>query len=192
MGGRAEPREYERSQIMMKHGKKLLSVLLAAVLVLAALTACSGSSGGSSTVLANAYTSKDKGQALAEKLGMEYDPSLQSDAYTVANWLVNETAVKQSGDRLQCRVALYDDTNFGYQDDLNAFLNWSDCIGVPMDATIALEIQASESTLVPASLYAPMLAGADVSLQNYASSGTKMGAAFIDCNGTTYVVAVFQ
>lgn len=172
----------------MKYGKKLAACLLAAVLALAVLTAC----GGSGTAAANAYTSREGGEALAETMGLTYDADLQAQASIVANWLVNSTAIRQGADHLVCKVALSDDTNSSHQDNLNDFLDWSGCIGVPMDAVIALELQPSENNLVPASLYVPQLAGADAALQDYAGTSTTMGAAFIDCNGTTYVVAVFQ
>ena len=176
----------------MKYGKKLAVCLLAAVLALAVLTACSGSGGGIGTAAANAYTSREGGEALAETMGLTYDADLQAQASIVANWLVNSTAIRQGADHLVCKVALSDDTNSSHQDNLSDFLDWSGCIGVPMDAVIALKLQPSENNLVPASLYVPQLAGADVALQDYAGTSTTMGAAFIDCNGTTYVVAVFQ
>ena len=150
----------------MKYGKKLAVCLLAAVLALAVLTACGGSGGGIGSAAANAYTSREGGEALAETMGLTYDADLQAQASIVANWLVNSTAIRQGADHLVCKVALSDDTNSSHQDNLNEFLDWSGCIGVPMDAVIALELQPSENNLVPASLYVPQLAGADAALQD--------------------------
>lgn len=118
----------------MKHWKNLLVCLLAGVLALGVLTACSG--------LDLVYT-----------------------------------------------VALDADGNMGYTDDLNKFLYWSGCDGVPDDVTVALPL---DSTAMTAWLYAPQADSAAAELLKDAAGHSEMGAAFIDYNGTAYVVAVFR
>lgn len=119
----------------MKHWKNLLVCLLAGVLALGVLTACSG--------LDLVYT-----------------------------------------------VALDADSNMSHTDDLNAFLYWSGCYGVPKDVTVALLLD--DSAAMTAQLYAPQADSAAAKLLEDAAGHSEMGAAFIDYNGTAYVVAVFR
>lgn len=119
----------------MKHWKNLLVCLLAGVLALGVLTACSG--------LDLVYT-----------------------------------------------VALDADSNMGYTGDLNKFLYWSGCYGVPDDVTVALLLD--DSTAMTAQLYAPQADSAAAELLDDAAGHSELGAAFIDYNGTAYVVAVFR
>ena len=86
----------------------------------------------------------------------------------MAEWFVQEPdSLRVSGLDLVYTVALDADGNMGYTDDLNDFLLWSGCDGVPKDVTVAL-------------------------LLDDAAGHNEMGAAFIDYNGTAYVVAVFR
>mgnify|MGYP007103142391 CR=1 FL=1 len=48
----------------------------------------------------------------------------------------NRTACGVSGLDLVYTVALDADGNMGYTDDLNKFLYWSGCYGVPDDVTV--------------------------------------------------------
>lgn len=68
----------------MKHWKNLLVCLLAGVLALGVLTACSGL--GS----VNAGTDAEKAAELARQLGVAYAPELDSTAKAVAEWFVQE------------------------------------------------------------------------------------------------------
>lgn len=103
----------------MKHWKNLLVCLLAGVLALGVLTACSGL--GS----VNTGTDAEKAAELARQLGVAYAPELDSTAMT-------------------------------------------------------------------ARLYAPQADSAAAELLDDAAGHSEMGAAFIDYNGTAYVVAVFR
>lgn len=103
----------------MKHWKNLLVCLLAGVLALGVLTACSGL--GS----VNTGTDAEKAAELAQQLGVAYAPELDSTAMTA--WL-----------------------------------------------------------------YAPQADSAAAELLKDAAGHSEMGAAFIDYNGTAYVVAVFR
>lgn len=146
----------------MKHWKNLLVCLLAGVLALGVLTACSGL--GS----VNTGTDAEKAAELAQQLRVAYAPELDL-VYT---------------------VALDADGNMGYTDDLNKFLYWSGCYGVPEDVTVALLLD--DSTAMTARLYAPQADSAAAELLDDAAGHSEMGAAFIDYNGTAYVVAVFR
>lgn len=179
----------------MKHWKKLLSCLLAGVLTLALLTACSGggSTGGvPSLSTAMTYTSAETGKALAEALDLTYSTSLQSTAKSVADWVASSTALRTDGTSLIRRVAL-DDENTGYweRNDLNNFLYYSRCYA-PVDATMTLGM-TGESNGFAVDLYLPSANGAEAVLQSdFATGKSEMGVAFVNYAGLTYVVAVFQ
>ena len=138
----------------MKHWKNLLVCLLAGVLVLGVLTACSGL--GS----VNTGTDAEKAAELAQQLGVAHTQALDAD------------------------------NNMSHTDDLNAFLYWSGCYGVPEDVTVALLLD--DSTAMTAQLYAPQADSAAAELLEDAAGHSELGAAFIDYNGTAYVVAVFR
>lgn len=168
----------------MKHWKNLLVCLLAGVLALGVLTACSGL--GS----VNTGTDAEKAAELARQLGVAYAPELDSTAKAVAEWFVQEPdSLRVSGLDLVYTVALDADSNMSHTDDLNAFLYWSGCDGVPEDVTVALPL---DSTAMTAWLYAPQADSAAAKLLDDAAGHNEMGAAFIDYNGTAYVVAVFR
>lgn len=151
----------------MKHWKNLLVCLLAGVLALGVLTACSGL--GS----VNTGTDAEKAAELAQQLGVVHTQELDNTAKAVAEWFVQEP-----------------DSNMGHTDDLNAFLYWSGCYDVPNDVTVALLLD--DSTAMTAQLYAPQADSAAAKLLEDAVGHNEMGAAFIDYNGTAYVVAVFR
>lgn len=161
----------------MKHWKNLLVCLLAGVLVLGVLTACSGL--GS----VNTGTDAEKAAELAQQL--------DNTAKAVAEWFVQEPdSLRVSGLDLVYTVALDADNNMSHTDDLNAFLYWSGCYGVPDDVTVALLLD--DSTAMTAQLYAPQADSAAAELLEDAAGHSELGAAFIDYNGTAYVVAVFR
>jgi len=169
----------------MKHWKNLLVCLLAGVLALGVLTACSGL--GS----VNTGTDAEKAAELAQQLGVAYAPELDNTAKAVAEWFVQEPdSLRVSGLDLVYTVALDADSNMGHTDDLNAFLYWSGCYGVPKDVTVALLLD--DSAAMTAWLYAPQADSAAAELLDDAVGHNEMGAAFIDYNGTAYVVAVFR
>lgn len=132
----------------MKHWKNLLVCLLAGVLALGVLTACSGL--GS----VNTGTDAEKAAELAQQLGVAYAPELDNTAKAVAEWFVQEPdSLQVSGLDLVYTVALDADGNMSHTDDLNAFLYWSGCDGVPEDVTVALLLD--DSAAMTAWLYAP-------------------------------------
>ena len=159
--------------------------LLAGVLALGVLTACSGL--GS----VNTGTDAEKAAELAQQLGVAYAPELDNTAKAVAEWFVQEPdSLRVSGLDLVYTVALDADNNMSHTDDLNAFLYWSGCYGVPDDVTVALLLD--DSTAMTAQLYAPQADSAAAELLDDAAGHSELGAAFIDYNGTAYVVAVFR
>ena len=161
------------------------SACLAGVLALGVLTACSGL--GS----VNTGTDAEKAAELARQLGVAYAPELDNTAKAVAEWFVQEPdSLQVSGLDLVYTVALDADSNMGHTDDLNAFLYWSGCYGVPKDVTVALLLD--DSAAMTAWLYAPQADSAAAKLLDDAVGHNEMGAAFIDYNGTAYVVAVFR
>jgi len=169
----------------MKHWKNLLACLLAGVLALGVLTACSGL--GS----VNTGTDAEKAAELAQQLGVAHTQELDNTAKAVAEWFVQEPdSLRVSGLDLVYTVALDADGNMSYTNNLNAFLYWSGCYGVPDDVTVALLLD--DSTAMTAQLYAPQADSAAAELLEDAAGHSKMGAAFIDYNGTAYVVAVFR
>lgn len=132
----------------MKHWKNLLVCLLAGVLALGVLTACSGL--GS----VNTGTDAEKAAELARQLKVAYAPELDNTAKAVAEWFVQEPdSLRVSGLDLVYTVALDADSNMGHTDNLNAFLYWSGCDGVPNDVTVALLLD--DSAAMTAWLYAP-------------------------------------
>lgn len=132
----------------MKHWKNLLVCLLAGVLALGVLTACSGL--GS----VNTGTDAEKAAELAQQLGVVHTQELDNTAKAVAEWFVQEPdSLRVSGLDLVYTVALDADSNMGHTDDLNAFLYWSGCYDVPNDVTVALLLD--DSTAMTAQLYAP-------------------------------------
>ena len=160
------------------------SACLAGVLALGVLTACSGL--GS----VNTGTDAEKAAELAQQLKVAYAPELDNTAKAVAEWFVQEPdSLRVSGLDLVYTVALDADGNMGYTDDLNKFLYWSGCYGVPNDVTVALPL---DSTAMTAWLYAPQADSAAAKLLEDAVGHNEMGAAFIDYNGAAYVVAVFR
>lgn len=168
----------------MKHWKNLLVCLLAGVLALGVLTACSGL--GS----VNTGTDAEKAAELAQQLGVAHTQELDNTAKAVAEWFVQEPdSLRVSGLDLVYTVALDADGNMGYTDDLNKFLYRSGCYGVPEDVTVALPL---DSTAMTAWLHAPQADSAAAELLDDAVGHNEMGAAFIDYNGTAYVVAVFR
>lgn len=169
----------------MKHWKNLLVCLLAGVLALGVLTACSGL--GS----VNTGTDAEKAAELAQQLGVAYAPELDNTAKAVAEWFVQEPdSLQVSGLDLVYTVALDADGNMSHTDDLNDFLYWSGCDGVPKDVTVALLLD--DSAAMTAWLHAPQADSAAAELLDDAAGHNEMGAAFIDYNGTAYVVAVFR
>lgn len=169
----------------MKHWKNLLVCLLAGVLALGVLTACSGL--GS----VNTGTDAEKAAELARQLRVAYAPELDNTAKAVAEWFVQEPdSLRVSGLDLVYTVALDADSNMGHTDDLNDFLYWSGCDGVPKDVTVALLLD--DSAAMTAWLYAPQADSAAAELLDDAVGHNEMGAAFIDYNGAAYVVAVFR
>ena len=151
---------------------------------LGVLTACSGL--GS----VNTGTDAEKAAELAQQLGVAHAQELDNTAKAVAEWFVQEPdSLQVSGLDLVYTVALDADGNMGYTDDLNKFLYWSGCYGVPNDVTVALPL---DSTAMTAQLYAPQADSAAAKLLDDAVGHNEMGAAFIDYNGTAYVVAVFR
>ena len=159
--------------------------LLAGVLALGVLTACSGL--GS----VNTGTDAEKAAELAQQLGVAYAPELDNTAKAVAEWFVQEPdSLRVSGLDLVYTVALDADNNMSHTDDLNDFLYWSGCYGVPDDVTVALLLD--DSTAMTAQLYAPQADSAAAELLKDAAGHSELGAAFIDYNGTAYVVAVFR
>lgn len=159
--------------------------LLAGVLALGVLTACSGL--GS----VNTGTDAEKAAELAQQLRVAYAPELDNTAKAVAEWFVQEPdSLRVSGLDLVYTVALDADSNMGYTGDLNKFLYWSGCYGVPEDVTVALLLD--DSTAMTAQLYAPQADSAAAELLEDAAGHSELGAAFIDYNGTAYVVAVFR
>ena len=168
----------------MKHWKNLLVCLLAGVLALGVLTACSGL--GS----VNTGTDAEKAAELAQQLGVAHTQELDNTAKAVAERFVQEPdSLRVSGLDLVYTVALDADNNMSHTDDLNAFLYWSGCYGVPEDVTVALPL---DSTAMTAWLYAPQADSAAAELLDDAVGHSELGAAFIDYNGTAYVVAVFR
>lgn len=160
-------------------------LLLAGVLALGVLTACSGL--GS----VNTGTDAEKAAELAQQLGVAHTQELDNTAKAVAEWFVQEPdSLRVSGLDLVYTVALDADGNMGYTDDLNVFLYWSGCYGVPDDVTVALLLD--DSTAMTARLYAPQADSAAAELLDDAVGHSELGAAFIDYNGTAYVVAVFR
>ena len=132
----------------MKHWKNLLVCLLVGVLALGVLTACSGL--GS----VNTGTDAEKAAELAQQLGVAHTQELDNTAKAVAEWFVQEPdSLRVSGLDLVYTVALNADNNMSHTDDLNAFLYWSGCYGVPDDVTVALLLD--DSTAMTARLYAP-------------------------------------
>lgn len=99
-------------------------------------------------------------------------------------------SLQVSGLDLVYTVALDADGNMSHTDDLNDFLYWSGCDGVPKDVTVALLLD--DSAAMTAWLYAPQADSAAAKLLKDAAGHNEMGAAFIDYNGTAYVVAVFR
>ena len=157
----------------MKHWKNLLVCLLAGVLALGVLTACSGL--GS----VNTGTDAEKAAELAQQLGVAHTQELDNTAKAVAEWFVQEPdSLRVSGLDLVYTVAL-DADNY-----------WSGCYGVPDDVTVALLLD--DSTAMTAQLYAPQADSAAAELLEDAAGHSELGAAFIDYNGTAYVVAVFR
>lgn len=137
----------------MKHWKNLLVCLLAGVLALGVLTACSGL--GS----VNTGTDAEKAAELAQQLGVAHTQELDNTAKAVAEWFVQEPdSLRVSGLDLVYTVALL-------LDDSAAMTAW---------------------------LYAPQADSAAAKLLEDAVGHNEMGAAFIDYNGTAYVVAVFR
>ena len=162
-----------------------LACLLAEVLALGVLTACSGL--GS----VNTGTDAEKAAELAQQLRVAYAPELDNTAKAVAEWFVQEPdSLRVSGLDLVYTVALDADSNMSHTDDLNYFLYWSGCYGVPDDVTVALLLD--DSTAMTAQLYAPQADSAAAELLKDAAGHSELGAAFIDYNGTAYVVAVFR
>lgn len=137
----------------MKHWKNLLVCLLAGVLALGVLTACSGL--GS----VNTGTDAEKAAELARQLRVAYAPELDNTAKAVAEWFVQEP------DSLQVS-------------------------GLDLVYTVALLLD--DSAAMTAWLYAPQADSAAAKLLKDAAGHNEMGAAFIDYNGTAYVVAVFR
>ena len=154
-------------------------------LALGVLTACSGL--GS----VNTGTDAEKAAELAQQLGVAHTQELDNTAKAVAEWFVQEPdSLRVSGLDLVYTVALDADSNMGYTGDLNKFLYWSGCYGVPEDVTVALLLD--DSTAMTAQLYAPQADSAAAELLEDAAGHSELGAAFIDYNGTAYVVAVFR
>lgn len=153
----------------MKHWKNLLVCLLAGVLALGVLTACSGL--GS----VNTGTDAEKAAELAQQLGVAHTQELDNTAKAVAEWFVQEPdSLRVSGLDLVYTVALDADSNMGYTGDLNKFLYWSGCYGVPEDVTVALLLD--DSTAMTAQLYAPQADSAAAELLEDAAGHSELGA----------------
>ena len=153
----------------MKHWKNLLVCLLAGVLALGVLTACSGL--GS----VNTGTDAEKAAELAQQLGVAHTQELDNTAKAVAEWFVQEPdSLRVSGLDLVYTVALDADNNMSHTNNLNDFLYWSGCYGVPDDVTVALLLD--DSTAMTAQLYAPQADSAAAELLEDAAGHSELGA----------------
>ena len=153
----------------MKHWKNLLVCLLAGVLALGVLTACSGLGN------VNTGTDAEKAAELAQQLGVAHTQELDNTAKAVAEWFVQEPdSLRVSGLDLVYTVALDADSNMGYTNNLNKFLYWSGCYSVPDDVTVALLLD--DSTAMTAQLYAPQADSAAAELLKDAVGHNEMGA----------------
>lgn len=171
----------------MKHAKKLLACLLAGVLALAVFTACDGVG-----AVASAGTDAEKGQALAQELNIAYTQELENKASEIASWMADSTAVKQVNLEL-CRMVVISDESWGYwmNGDLNDFLYYAGCYAAG-DSSLSFGMRAEGDTLDRTAMLCFPQADNAAALAGYAAGCSEMGAAFIDYNGTTYVVAVFR
>ena len=176
----------------MKHARKWLACLLAGALALAVLAGCSALMGGT--------VQKDTEQAKA--LMKEVDPSLtyntdlEDAASRLADWLVEDSTQLTTQSGLLTRKvpmttgsgAMLDTNVYDFIDHSSISSNiW---VNIPSSVTIGLVLD-NQSRAFTGYLYAPAAGQAARSLSRCAAGCSRMGAAFIQYGGETYVVALF-
>lgn len=177
----------------MKHAKTLLAALLASVLVLAALTGCSGL-----LQIATVQSDRSSAQALMKEIGtgLTYDTGLESDALALANWLAEEPSLLGTSDGwLMRKVAMDPNTGNMTPTSINDFIAASSelMVNIPESCTIGMRMYCDGNPYYdPGRLYAPAAQGAAKTLADYASGCSRMGAVYLEYGGTAYVVAVFE
>ena len=178
----------------MKTWKKLLACVLAAALALAMLTACGGGMGG----IVNAgikHSTQDDAAALCDKLGVTYDASLSSDAYSIANWIAAKSvSLKETAAGLE-RVETTDAVSLTLLENGDIANGLEQLAGT----SLALDSELTIGLGVATDMYANQAVftvfrsdAAAAKLKSYAAGNSRIGVAYIIVGENTYVVAVFM
>ena len=181
----------------MKNWKRLLTCLLACVLVLSMLTACTTNVQQNGAVRASA----DSTEELCKTLGKKYDAteSLSDKAYAIASWMAENliSSGEQSKDGIQLKSA----TNNEVQNALDRkdyayafYLLGATNIGIE-DRNVTVGVKIDSVTVSfndQVWITAPVDGQIPDYMQTAAAGKTEMGAAYIQWNGTRYVVTVFR
>ncbi len=175
----------------MKHGKTVLAAF-AAALALAVLAGCSG-------VLAGVVKQDAaRAEALMKQIDTDlaYSTELENAAIRLADWLVEAPSQLSTQSGLLARkVELTADSGNMTDTSVNAFVEHSSLqsdtwVSIPVNVTIGLVLD-NQSRAFTGYLYAPTADSAARSLAGYAAGCSRMGAAFIEYGGETYIVALF-
>lgn len=177
----------------MKTWKKLLACALSAALALAMLTACGGGMTGTVNAGIKRSTEEDAA-ALCSKLGVTYDSSLSSDAYSIANWIAAKSiSLKETTAGLE-RVETTDAVSLTLLENGDIANGLEQLAGTSLaldsDLVIGLGVETNMYTN-QATFTAFSKDAAAAKLKSYAEGNTKMGVAYIIVGENTYVVAVF-
>ena len=176
----------------MKHTRMILTALMAAALALAVLAGCS------SVLAGTVHEDTEQAAALMKEIdtGLVYSTELEAAASRLAEWLVEEPGQlgTQSG-QLARKVELTADSGNMTDTNLNDFIDHSSIssniwVNIPSSVTIGLVLD-NQSRAFTGYLYAPAAGQAARSLSRCAAGCSRMGAAFIQYGGETYVVALF-
>lgn len=177
----------------MKNWKKLLACLLAGMLVLSMLTACTVQQNG--VMSASADSTKE----LCTKLNVKYSEDLSSNARAIANWMMTSsvsTRVDTAGD-----FHRINETNNDFlaalerKDYAEAFfqIGASD-IGTADSITIGVNIKLMETEKPDdqVDFTVPVDGQIPDYMRTAAAGKTEVGAAYILWKGTRYIVTVFR
>ena len=171
----------------MKHAKRLLACLLAGVLMLAALSGCSVLG-----MIGTVQTDTEQAQQLMQEIdpALQYDAALEYSAQRIADWLIGEPLQLATADDQLVRKISLSANNTMVSDTVNDFI--ADAGGPWVANTVNMGMTKDNSGWATGYIYIPNQNGAAQTLREYAEGKTRMGAVYIQCNGETYVVALFR
>ena len=190
----------ERSVCFMKKYKKLLACLLAGVMALAMLTACTGGLNTGVMLKGTMVATKSDCVALAEKMdtNLAYSADLCDQAKQVADFLVgNPLELREEKGQLVRITTAKPNNDYTTIQSLNdgrlldALLDYN-CILLNDDYGFGITYEVDDGFDPEAIFYVPKDGTVTAKMLQESDGRTEIGAAYIVTSEATYVVAMFR